>query len=382
MDVARLAGVSHMTVSRVLNGHPMVKEATRQRVMAAVEELGYRRNSIARALRGDVSGTLGVVLAGEELFELSKVLLGIETAARDAGYWVNLAAWHGGSAEDLTETVNRLIDQAVDGIAFVADRPMAAEALRSVNSRVPVAVVMSGAVSNERLASVEIDQVSGARAVTRHLLEMGHQRIVHLSGPLHVYDARARVLGFREEMAAAGLGEAVVLEGGFTPDSGYELTVELLRSRATEDADSKPNLMRAGRLHTTAGRSIAAMPTAVFAGNDMMALGCLKALTEAGLQVPHDVSLVGFDDSPGMTHLTPSLTTVRQNFTQLGTTVIEMLLEMLGGAQPVHRLIPAELIARDSVARPAPTVLPRAPQSAVPAGQKVFSEGSKPVVER
>ncbi|WP_432565533.1 LacI family DNA-binding transcriptional regulator [Kineococcus sp. SYSU DK003] len=325
VDVARLAGVSHMTVSRVLNGHPMVKEETRQRVLAAVQQLGYRRNSIARALHGDVSGTLGVVLAGQELFELSKVLLGIETAAKDAGYWVNLAAWHGGSAADLTETVNRLIDQSVDGIVFVADRPMAAEALSSVDSRVPVAVVMSGAVSNEKLASVEIDQVAGARTLTRHLLDLGHRRIVHLSGPARVYDAQARVVGFREEMTAAGIADPMVLEGDFTPAGGYELTRQVLRTTAR--------------------------PTAIFAGNDMMAIGALKALVEAGVAVPEEVSLVGFDDSPGMSHLVPALTTVRQNFTLLGTTVIQMLLDMLAGVEPTHRLIPAQMVARDSTRR-------------------------------
>ncbi|MBB2903385.1 LacI family transcriptional regulator [Kineococcus radiotolerans] len=337
VDVARAAGVSHMTVSRVLNGHPMVKDETRQRVLAAVQELGYRRNSIARALHGDVSGTLGVVLAGEELFELPKVLLGIETAAKDAGYWVNLAAWHGGSADDLTETVNRLIDQSVDGIAFVADRPLAAEALSSVNSRVPVAVVMSGAVANEKLASVEIDQVAGARAVTRHLLDLGHRRLVHLSGPERVYDAHARVVGFREEMRAAG-EQARVLEGDLTPDSGYTLMRQLLGGQASSS-------VRAGE----------ALPTAVFAGNDMMAMGALKALTEAGLRVPDDVSLVGFDDSPGMTHLVPPLTTVRQNFTLLGATVIDLVLTMLAGAAPVHRLIPPELIVRASTQPLQPT---------------------------
>ncbi|MEZ0493639.1 LacI family DNA-binding transcriptional regulator [Kineococcus sp. TBRC 1896] len=327
VDVAQLAGVSHMTVSRVLNGHPMVKEETRQRVMAAVQQLGYRRNSIARALHGDVSGTLGVVLAGEELFELSKVLLGIETAAKDAGYWVNLAAWHGGSAADLTETVNRLLDQSVDGIAFVADRPMAAEALGSVDSRVPVAVVMSGAVANDKLASVEIDQVAGARTLTRHLLDLGHRRIAHLSGPSRVYDAQARVVGFRAEMAAAGITDPVVREGDFTPAGGYELTRQVLRTTPR--------------------------PTAIFAGNDMMAVGSLKALVEAGVAVPEEVSLVGFDDSPGMSHLVPALTTVRQNFTLLGTTVIQMLLDMLVGAEPTHQLIPAQVVARDSTRRAA-----------------------------
>lgn len=332
VDVARLAGVSHMTVSRVLNSHPMVKEETRQRVLAAVAELGYRRNSIARALHGDASKTLGVVLAGEELFELSKVLLGIETAAKQAGYWVNLAAWHGGSAADLTETVNRLIDQSVDGIAFVADRPMAAQALASVDSRVPVAVVMSGAVDNDRLGSVEIDQVAGARALTRHLLDLGHRRIVHLSGPSQVFDAQARVEGFRLEVAAAGLKKPDVVEGDFTPESGYDLTRALLRRKT--------------------------LPTAVFAGNDMMAIGALKAFAEAGLRVPADVSLVGFDDSPGMTHLVPPLTTVRQNFTALGTAVIEMLLLMLAGGTPTHRLIIPTLIERESSAALSPAASP------------------------
>ncbi|MCI2237746.1 LacI family transcriptional regulator [Paenibacillus sp. TRM 82003] len=326
VDVARIAGVSHMTVSRVLNGHPSVKEETRARVLAAVEQTGYRRNSIARALHGDLSGTIGVVLAGEELHELSKVLRGVESAARSAGYWVNLAAWHGGTPEELAETFNRLIDQSVEGIALIADRPLAADALHRVQARVPVAVVMSGEVDNERLGSVEIDQVAGARMLTTHLLQLGHRRIAHLSGPARVYDARARVRGWQEELARAGVRRTTPLEGDFTADSGYELTRRLLTR--------------------------ARMPSAIFAGNDHMAIGVLAALHEAGVRVPDDVSLVGFDDAPAVTHLVPPLTTVRQDFTSLGASVVEVLMAMLGGGTPEHRRLTPQLIERSSTAHP------------------------------
>ncbi|MEV4288735.1 LacI family DNA-binding transcriptional regulator [Nonomuraea bangladeshensis] len=150
VDVAREAGVSHVTVSRVLNNHPSVRPETRARVEAAIEKLGYRRNSVARALKSRRSSTVGVVLAGTELYELPRVLRGVQTAAQRAGYWVNLASWQGGTTTDLAETLQRLTDQAVEAIAVIADRPMVMDALTGVVTGVPISVIMSGNVPNPR----------------------------------------------------------------------------------------------------------------------------------------------------------------------------------------------------------------------------------------
>jgi DNA-binding LacI/PurR family transcriptional regulator len=325
IDVARAAGVSHVTVSRVLNDHPSVRPETRARVESAIAELGYRRNTVARALKSGRSRTIGVVLAGSELYELPKILLGIETAAREAGWWVSIASWNGGDAGDLTETVQRLADQSVEAVTVIADRPVAVEALAGMATGVPLSVVMSGDVANPRLSFVEVDQEQGALDVVRHLTSLGHTRLAHLSGPMTTYDARARVEGWQRGLREAGL-RGHLLEGDFTAESGFHL------ARALVDRGT--------------------LPTAVFAGNDQMALGVLAAFAEAGIDVPGDVSLVGFDDIAGAEYLVPALTTVRQDHVALGKGAIEVLLTLLDGGGAGHRMIPADLVVRRSTAPP------------------------------
>ncbi|MFF7047336.1 LacI family DNA-binding transcriptional regulator [Streptomyces griseorubiginosus] len=327
MDVAREAGVSHITVSRVVNGHPSVRPETRTRVEAAIQKLGYRRNSVARALKSRRSSTIGVVIVGSDLFELPRILLGVETAAKTAGYWVSLASRQGESTTgDLVETLQRLTDQSVEAIAVVTDRPVAVEALSGLSFEVPVAVVMFGGGSHPDLSFVEVDQEHGARLAARHLLELGHRDIAHLTGALRTFDARARVEGWRAELAAAG-AEGVLLEGDFSAESGFRLAHLLC------DADAGP-------------------PTAVFAGNDLMAMGVLAAFAERGVRVPQDVSLVGFDDMKGADFLVPALTTVRQDFAHLGRSAIEQLVRMLGGEPAQRRRLTPELVVRHSTAAP------------------------------
>ncbi|MGW2093594.1 LacI family DNA-binding transcriptional regulator [Promicromonospora sukumoe] len=322
VDVARAAGVAHITVSRVVNDEPTVRPETRKRVLRVIEELGYRRNDSARMLKSGRSTMLGVVLAGSELFELPRVLLGIEQAAKAAGHWVSLASWQGGTHEQLEQCLGRLVGQGAAGVAVIADRPVALEALDRTVARVPISVVMSGNVANPAIGSVELDQEQGARLAVRHLLDLGHRDIVHLSGRLETFDARARVDGWRAELQRAGIAEPRLLHGDFSARSGHALTTELLG---------------AGRL-----------PTAIFSGNDQMALGVLSALAARGVSVPGDVSLVGFDDMAGADYLVPALTTVRQDFVTLGRLSIEVLLGLIGGGEAKHHLLPPSLVVRAS----------------------------------
>ncbi|WP_188189781.1 LacI family DNA-binding transcriptional regulator [Nonomuraea sp. SYSU D8015] len=330
VDVAREAGVSHVTVSRVLNGHPSVRPETRARVEAAIEKLGYRRNSVARALKSRRSSTIGVVLAGAELFELPRILRGVQTAAQLAGYWVNLASWQGGSTLDLAETLQRLTDQSVEAIAVIADRPVVVDALADIVTGVPMTVVMSGNVPNPDLGFVELDQELGARLAVRHLLELGHRRIVHLTGALRAFDARARVEGWRAALKDTPEARGEEIEGDFTGNSGYRLAHYLVTRKTGE------------------------LPTAIFAGNDQMAMGVLAAFAELGVKVPADVSLVGFDDIAGTAYLVPALTTVRQDFVGLGQRSIEQLLRMMRGEPAMCERIPPELVVRRSTAPPRP----------------------------
>lgn len=325
VDVARLAGVSHITVSRVLNDHPSVRPETRAKVEAAIAELGYRRNSVARAFKSGRTSTIGVVLAGSELHELPAVLGGLETSARAAGYWVGLSSFQGGDAADFAEAVQRMADQA-DAVIAIADRPVVADALPTLVTRVPMAFVMSGDVPNDRVGSVEMDQDLGARWVVRHLVGLGHREIAHLSGNLGTWDARARVEGWRSELAATG-ARGELLEGDFTAASGYRL------ARRLAEREGGP-------------------PTAVFAGNDQMAMGVLAAFAELGIAVPGDVSVVGFDDQTGSDYLVPALTTVRQDFHALGTNAVEVVLALLRGEAPAHRRLTAEPVVRRSTAAP------------------------------
>ncbi|MFF4056110.1 LacI family DNA-binding transcriptional regulator [Streptomyces sp. NPDC001668] len=327
MDVAREAGVSHITVSRVINGHPSVRPETRTRVEAAIQKLGYRRNSVARALKSRRSSTIGVVIVGSELFELPRILLGVETAAKQAGYWVSLASRQGEStAGDLMETLQRLTDQSVEAIAVVADRPGVVETLSGLSLGVPVAVVMSGGVPDPAVSFVEVDQELGARLAVRHLLGLGHRHIAHLTGALRTFDARARVEGWQAELTAAS-AEGALLEGDFSAESGFRL------AHALCDADAGP-------------------PTAVFAGNDQMAMGVLAAFAERGVQVPRDVSVVGFDDMKGAGYLVPALTTVRQDFVHLGSSAIDLLVRMVGGEPSERQKIAPRLVVRHSTAVP------------------------------
>jgi DNA-binding LacI/PurR family transcriptional regulator len=322
-DVARLAGVSHQTVSRVLNGHPSVSPSARAQVEKAIGQLGYRRNTAARALVTRQSMTLGVVTVDTSHFGPANTLFGIERAARAAGYYVNFAVLRDIDAASMGSVLNHLIEASVDGIIFIAPVREARLTLRGLSTDVPMVTVDA---SEEGIHSgMVVDQVMGARLATRHLLELGHRRIVHVRGPQNWFEADSRERGWREELAAAPAVAADVVSGDWSAASGYA----------------------AGR--RLAQRSDA---TAVFVANDQMALGLIRALSEAGRSVPDDVSVVGFDDIPEAAYLLPPLTTVRQDFAEVGRRSIERLLTMING-EPLSDApaIQPQLIVRRSTTR-------------------------------
>jgi DNA-binding LacI/PurR family transcriptional regulator len=324
VDVAKFAGVALVTVSRVVNGNPSVRPETAERVKSAIATLGYRRNDVARALKSGRSMTIGVVLAGSGLFELSRVLLGMEVAASEAGYGVALARWQGPDLEPLEHAIGRMTDRGADGVIVIAERPVAADVLDEMHVRSPLTVVMSGDVTNPSVGSVEIDQRLGARMVTQHLLALGHTKILHISGSSRAFDSRARVSGWQATMRDAGLGSGELIEGGFEPEVGYRVGEELARRGRGE------------------------RPTAVFAANDVVAMGLLAAFAEHGVRVPDDVSVAGFDDMPGAAYLVPSLTTVHQDHLGLGRRAVEVLLGTIAAESPRHHVIAPTLIVRRS----------------------------------
>jgi len=323
-DVARLAGVSHQTVSRVINGQPNLRPDTRERVEEAIRQLGYRPNSAARALVTRRSGTIGVIGSKTGFWGPSTVHRTIQAAGRKAGYFVSSTNLQSLTRAEITDALSHLSDQHVEGIVLIAAHDEAVDVARAQEeSGVPV-VVVEGDQSRARW-TVGVDQASGAEMATRHLIELGHTEIVHLAGPQDWTEGRARLLGWRTAMYAAGLPVSQHLQGNWSARSGYEAGAQIAQR---------------GEM------------TAVFVANDQMALGLLRALDEAGRSVPEQVSVVGFDDIPEAAYLIPPLTTVRQDFAAVGQRAIEILQLAIAGETPEtatpERLIKPELVVRAS----------------------------------
>lgn len=327
-DVARLAGVSAQTVSRVLNDHPYVAEETRARVVAAMDELGYRRNLTARALVTRRSDTIGVVAFDTGLHGPASTLFSLEQAARARGYHVHVATVPDPSGDGFTEAVERLRGHLVSGLVVLAPQRAAVRAMAGLPADLPAVAVEGGAAPG--LSSVVVDQVGGAVQATRHLVDLGHRRIAHVRGREDWIEAELRLQGWRGAMADAGLPAGTVLPGDWSARSGHE----------------------AGLALVAAGVPV----TAVFVANDHMALGLVRALAEAGVDVPGDVSVVGFDDIAEAGYLRPPLTTVRQDFAEVGRRCVDRLLRLVetpGDATAADAdVVPATLVVRASTAPP------------------------------
>lgn len=323
-DVAKRAGVSHMTVSRVLNGHPNIRDTTRDRVLAAIEELSYTRSSIARALATNRAMRIGVLVDTPVQYGPNSTLRALENAARHAGYAISSFSMSPEDESQIGTGVLELVTQGVDALCVIAPRVSSLDLLRQQETGLPTLVIK--AEPDPHMHTAAVDQHAGARLATAHLMELGHRSILHLAGPLDWYDARARERAWREELSASGLSIATPVVGDWTSDFGYEF----------------------GRSHDLGDA------TAIFAANDQMALGVIHGLTERGLTVPGDISVVGFDDLPDARHFLPSLTTVRQDFAELGTLVLRLIIEAIEGDEGTeHEMIEPTLIVRSSTAPPA-----------------------------
>ena len=338
-DVARVAGVSHMTVSRVLNEPELVRPLTRARVLAAIEQLGYRPNLAARALVTGRTQTLGVVTFDTTLYGPASTLYGIEQAATNEGYSVTVAAVSGIDRTSVHDAVSRLVSQGVDGVILVVPLMSAADAISGVAKDVPLVAVEGD--PGVGIPVVMCDQFTGAKTAAAHLLDSGHETVWHVAGPSNWMEAEGRVMGWRAALDAAKAEQPPPISGDWSAKSGYE-----------------------------AGAILARMPdvTAVFAANDQMALGVMRAFTERGRRIPDDVSIVGYDDIPEAAYFTPSLTTVRQDFARVGENAIRLMIEQIGSdqtdaadqASPAKVVIESVLVVRESTAprpdrRPAKT---------------------------
>ena len=321
-DVARLAGVSHQTVSRVLNDHPNVRPHTREKVLEAIRQLAYRPNAAARALVTRRTHTLGVIGIDSPLYGPAMMLNGIERAAQH-GYFVLIASLPALDRRSMLDTVDRFLGHAVEGVIVIAPQTSAVAALSHVPADLPLVAV--GCRTRAPLTSVAVDNAGGAARATRYLLDLGHETVYHVAGPGSWLDARERLAGWRAALAEAGAQEPEVISGDWSARSGYEI-----------------------------GQRLGGMSevTAVFCANDNMALGLVRAMTERGRRVPEEVSVVGFDDVPDAGYFLPPLTTVRQDFGELGRRALSALVQRIssGPGAGSHLAVPAELVTRASTA--------------------------------
>jgi DNA-binding LacI/PurR family transcriptional regulator len=305
-DVARLAGVSHQTVSRVINDYPHIRPEMRDRVQRAIDQLEYRRNTLARNLARHRSDTIGVVVAELTQVGPAAALGGVERAAREAGYGVVVVGLPGPGAEGMREALTVLAEQTVDGVVVVAPEDVEARAVRLAWRGAPIVTVTPSAEHDG--SDISVDTREGARMAVRHLAQLGHRQIRHLAGPHGYYVSELRRAGWEDELAAHGLPVvAPVVTTDWSPRAGYESGRQLLEDGAM---------------------------TAVFAANDQLAQGLLLALHEAGRPVPAEVSVVGYDDDPAAGFTIPPLTTVHQDFPELGRLAIERLLQLRGESAP------------------------------------------------
>ncbi len=325
IDVARLAGVSHQTVSRVLNASPAVGPELTLRVQEAIQLLGYKRNPAARALASRRSMNLGVISFGISLYGPSLTLFGIAEASRDVGYTTSLITLANFKRETVRAAFDHLEEISVDGVIAVAPVQGAIDMVRGLADDLPLITFEPGAPNGP--TSAAIDEVLGARLATRHLLERGHESVWHVSGPDGWLGTEARIRGWQQELAAhRRVAHEIIACENWSSGAGY----------------------RAGQ-HIAANREI----TAVFVANDQMSLGVLHALHEAGVRVPDDVSIVGFDDIPEAAHFLPALTTVRLDFDAVGRACVAMLMNAMQRKATGAAHLPApKLVVRASTAGP------------------------------
>lgn len=325
IDVAALAGVSAQTVSRVSTGAANVRPQTRDRVLVAMEQLGYAPNVAARALKSGSFATIGVIAHQLARTGESQTVEALVDAANDAGYTVTLIDLQSPSSRDVSAAVNRLSHQAIDGLVVIGAETTAPTTI-SLPPHLPVVVSDARFVGHH--PAVAGDDAGGTLRAVRHLLDLGHPTVHHIAGPPGSVPAQQRLDAWRSALCDAGRDVPAPLPGDWTAASGYQ----------------------AG-LRVAADSTI----TAVFCGNDEMAAGLYRALHEAGRPVPADVSVVGFDDIPLAEYFPPPLTTVAQDFHTIAHRLVELLLEQIRGGtalQDVHSLVPTTLVVRASTGPP------------------------------
>ncbi|MDT0141037.1 substrate-binding domain-containing protein [Microbacterium sp. PRC9] len=315
-DVARAAGVSTQTVSRVINQHPNIRPETRDRVLRVIDDLGYRVNNAARTLGTRTTRTLGVIASDATLYGPAVGIAALEAAARDAGRWIATAYADASVEASVRDAADRLLAQGVDGLIVLAPHAATLTALTDAHPGVAIAALHTGSGAER--------QEAGAALAISHLVALGHRRIGRVAGPGEWLEARSREAGMLRALADAGVEPGPRWSGDWTAADGAALAPAIV-----------------AEVRTAGG------PTAIAAANDQMALGLIAGLREAGVDVPGDVSIVGFDDNPDAAYYRPALTTVGLD---LRGEARRAVAEVLGEAASVPA--PPRLVVRASTAPP------------------------------
>lgn len=323
-DVAASAGVSHQTVSRVINGHTSIRPETKARVLAAMQDLGYRPNLAARALASAKTHMLGILSSDTDFTGPSAMVHFMEVAAREQGYFAVSVGIDANNEESVREGVEHLLKLGVEGLAVITPQLHAVELVRKIASDIPV-VTLDSMYRLDELA-VSVDNFAGGSEATKFLIQLGHRNICHISGPKDWFEASARASGYTSTMLNANLTPQIV-QGDWEIATGYQIGRDL-------------DLARHGI-------------TAVFVANDRMALGLMHAMRERGISIPGQLSVIGFDDLEESAYSSPPLTTLKQDFKELGQRAMKLLLARLTGRihKPSDRIVP-KLIIRGSTAAP------------------------------
>jgi LacI family transcriptional regulator len=321
VDVARAAGVSPSTVSRIMNGTARVADAKRQAVLAAIERMHFAPNQMARSLKKGCTMTVGIVVQDISSPFFDETLRGVDDALLGTGYTSVVVSGHW-NADEEADRIRLLLARKVDGIILLTGRMSDETVLQFARER-PI-VATGRQLRSPGAIGFKVDNEHGAFVATRHLIDAGHRRIAFITGPAASSDANERLAGYRRALRSAGIAAdaALIVEGDFHEHSGQRAIEHLLAH---------------------------AVPfSAVFAANDLSAYGARLALYRHGVRVPEDVSLVGFDDLPGSMYTAPPLTTVRQPLYDLGRAATKALLSLLGRARPDDVVPPVELVVRET----------------------------------
>ncbi|MGE7545983.1 LacI family DNA-binding transcriptional regulator [Sporosarcina newyorkensis] len=323
-DVAKLANVSIATVSRVTSNKEGVNEKTRAAVLEAMDKLGYRPNSAARTLRMSKSNIIIVLMLNIKNTFYSEYIRGLEEVARNAGYDLLIGSTDG-DIEKEKNYMDLIRDSRVDGVILTTAGVLNDDFVKKINESSPV-VLTFDYVPGQNIPSISIDNESASRKITNHLINMGHKRIAHITGYMGRLQSQTRLNGYKQALAQHNIQvqEALIQEGGYLLQDGYIATQKLL--------------------------SFEKVPTAIYGGNDNIAIGALKAILDAGLRVPEDIAVVGFDDVEVASYMTPSLTTIHQPRYEIGKRAMDLLLKKINEEQiqQPHVILEDELMIRES----------------------------------